>query len=172
MLRRHLGHVLGKIDEHCARLFGLCDLEGFANDFGHDLRREDLRRVLRDRPKHVDQVENLMTLLVQPGCCALPRDRDHGSPIHVGVRHASDQIRRARPERRHANTGTTGEPAVHVGHESCTLLVMRRHKADRTVQQCVHHIDVLFARNAEDELDLLVLEALDQELCCFHVYLQ
>jgi hypothetical protein len=57
---------------------------------------------------------------------------------------------------------------VDVGHEGGALLVVGRHEADRAVEQRVHHVDVLLARNAEDVFDLLVLEALDEQLGSFH----
>ena len=37
-----------------------------------------------------------------------------------------------------------------------------------TVQQRIHHVDVLFAGNAEDVLDTFVLEALDEQFSGFH----
>ena len=42
------------------------------------------------------------------------------------------------------------ESSVHVGHERRALLVARGDEADRAVEQDVHHVDVLLARDAED----------------------
>ena len=41
---------------------------------------------------------------------------------------------------------------------------MHRDELDRAAEQRVHHVDVLFARQAEDVLDAFVLEAAHQEL--------
>jgi hypothetical protein len=47
----------------------------------------------------------------------------------------------------------------------------RSDETDGTVQQRVHDVEVLFARNAKDELDSLVFQALDEQLSGFHVFL-
>ena len=87
-----------------------------------------------------------------------------GRAVHVGVGDAGDEVGRARTERRHAHAGAAGQASVHVGHERRALLVVRGDELDRAVEQRIHHVDVLFAGNAEDVLDALVLEALHEQL--------
>ena len=67
-----------------------------------------------------------------------------------------------------AHAGAAGEPAVNVGHESGRLFVPRRDEADGTAQQRVHDVQILFAGDAEDDLDALVLKAADQQFGGFH----
>ena len=127
-----------------------------------------LRRVLGDRLKEARQVQDLVTLLVQPRRRALARDADDRRPVHVGVGKTGDQVGRTGPQGRHANARPARQPAVDVGHEGRALLMARRDELDRAVEQRIHDVDVLLARNAEDVFDALVLEASYEELRCFH----
>jgi hypothetical protein len=88
--------------------------------------------------------------------------------VHVRVGHAGDQIGRARTQRGQADSGFPGQTPVDVRHESCALLVPRGSEADTAVEQRVHHIDVLFARQAEDVFHAFVLEALHHQFGGFH----
>jgi hypothetical protein len=97
----------------------------------------------------------LVTLLVHSGRRRLTGDRHHRRPIHVGVGDSGHEVRRA---------GT----AVDIGHEGGPLLVARGHKPDRAVEEGVHHIQVLFARNAEHVRQAFVLQAADKQLGGFH----
>jgi hypothetical protein len=59
------GHdVLGELEVRRAGLLGLGDLEGLADDLGHDVRTRDPRVPLRDRAEQLDQVHELVGLLV------------------------------------------------------------------------------------------------------------
>ena len=77
------------------------------------------------------QIEDLVALLVQARGRALPGDRHHRRAIHVRVRHAGDEVGRARPQRGQAHARLAGQPAVDVGHEGRTLLVARGDEPDR-----------------------------------------
>ena len=149
--------------------FSVCaTLNALRTISGHDLGLEDLRRVLGNRREQVHQIEYLVALLVQPGGRALAGDADDRRPIHVGVGEAGDQIGRARAQRRHAHARPARQPPVDVGHERRPLLVPGRDELDRAVEQRIHDVDVLFAGNAEDVFDALVLEASYEQLRCFH----
>jgi len=163
LLDLHLRDVLGEVDEGAARLLGLRDLEGLAHHFRHDLGCDDLRAVLRDRLEHVHEIEDLVAFLVQARGGTLPRDRDDGRAVHVRVRNAGDEVGGARAERGHANARAPGEAAIHIRHERRALLVVAGDELDRAAEQCIHHVDVLFTRNAEDVLHAFVLQALDQK---------
>ena len=66
------------------------------------------------------------------------------------------------PERGQAHARPAGQPAVDVGHEGGRLLVPGGDEADGAVQQDVHDVDVLFARDAEDGLHALVFQTADE----------
>jgi hypothetical protein len=86
------GDALWKVDEAAARPLRFGDLEGLANGFRHNLWLSQLGGVLGDRLEEVDQIQDLAALLVQAVGGSLAGDGDYGSPVHVGVRHASNQI--------------------------------------------------------------------------------
>ena len=70
------------------------------------------------------------------------------------------------PERAEAHAGPAGEAAVGVGHERRPLLVAHREELDRLrVVERLVQVERLLARDPEDVLDALVLEAPDEELC-------
>ena len=146
----------------CATLNALRTISGTMSGL------EDLRRVLGDRIEHADQIKDLVALLVQSGRGALAGDRHDRRAIHVRVGDAGDEVRRPGPQGGHAHPSAPGQAAVHVSHERGALFVVRGDELDGTVQQCIHHVDVLFAGNAEDVLDTFVLQALDEQFSGFH----
>ena len=120
-----------------------------------------------------------MGLLVDAVEPRLRGDGDERMRVELRVRDAEHQVDRARSERGQAHAGLARERAVRVGHERRASFVPRGHEADRRVDQRIDHVEVLLAREAEHELDALVLEALDDQpgngLCAvrgFHVPLR
>ena len=158
------GDVLGEIDEGAARLFRLGDLERLAHDFRHDLGFANLRAVLGNRRKEINQIEYLVAFLVQTCRRALARNGDDRSAVHVGVGDPRDQVGRTGTQRRHAHARAAGEAPVDVGHERRALLVMRGDEPDAAVEKRIHDVDVLLARNTEDVLDPFVLKAFNEQL--------
>ena len=69
-------------------------------------------------------------------------------------------------ERAEADAGAAGEAAVHVGHVGAALLVADGDEGDRGVGQRLVEVERLLARDAEDVLDALGLEALDEDVGC------
>jgi hypothetical protein len=98
----------------------------------------------------------------------LPRDRDEGRAVEVGVGDAGREVRRAGSERREADTRATGQAPVGVGHEGGPLLVPRRDEGDSRVQEGVQDVQDFLARQAEHVANLLVLETLDDQVGRFH----
>ncbi len=92
----------------------------------------------------------------------------HRSPVHVGVRDPGDQIGRAGPQRRQAYTRLAGQAPVYVGHEGGALFVPHGDEPDVAVEQRIHDVQVLFARNAEDVLDPFVLQATHKQFGTAH----
>ena len=74
------------------------------------------------------------------------------------------EVRRAGPERAQADARALGEPPVHVGHVRTALLVADGDEGDARALQRLVEIQRLLARDAEDVLDALGLEALDEEI--------
>ena len=53
---------------------------------------------------------------------------------------------------------------MHIRHEGGALLVPGGDETDATVEKGIHEVEVLFAGNAEDGIDALVLEAADEQV--------
>ncbi len=121
----------------------------------------------------------LVGLLVEAVQAGLRGDRDERMRVEVGVRDPEHQVDRARAERGQAHARTSRERAVGVGHERRAAFVTGRDEPDRGVRERIDHVEVLLARQPEDVLDPLVLEALDEQagngLCAvrgFHLALR
>ena len=159
------GEVLGQLDVGRPGLLQHRDAERLAHDLGDRPDAIDPRVPLRDRLEHPHDVDDLVRLLVELARGGLAGDRDHRRPVEVGVGDAGHEVRRAGSERAHRDRGTTGQPAVDVGHERGALLVPGRDVADRLVpRQRVEDVHRLLARDAEDVLAALGREAVDEEV--------
>ena len=161
-----LHHVVGQLEVGGARLLALGDGEGLAHRLGDDLRVVDARVPLRHGLHHPHDVDVLVALLVHLREARLARQRDHRRAVEVGVGEAGDEVGRAGPERAEADARPAGQAAVGVGHERPALLVPDRQELDRLgVVERIVQVERLLARDPEDVLDALVLEAPDEELC-------
>ena len=161
----HRGEVLGQLDVGRAGLLERRDPERLADDLGDGLDPLDARVPLRDRLEHPDDVDDLVGLLVELVGARLAGDRDHRRPVEEGVGDAGDEVRRARPERRHRDGGPAGQAAVDVGHERGALLVAGRDVADgAVVAQRVEDVHRLLAGHREDVLAALGREAVDEQV--------
>ena len=85
---------------------------------------------LGDRLEHAHDVDELVGLLVELVEGRLAGQRDHRRVVEVGVGDPGDEVRGARPERRHRHRRAAGQPPVDVGHERRALLVAGRDVAD------------------------------------------
>lgn len=68
-------------------------------------------------------------------------------------------------ERGQAHASATGQAPIDIGHERRALLVPRRDEADASFLDSEHKVKVLFAGDAEDDVDALRLEAVNEDLC-------
>ena len=159
-----LGDVFGQHDERRARSFGLGLLERLADHLGRGVAQGDHVAPLRERPVDRHEVDHLVRLLVEAVEAGLRHQGDQRMGVQLRVRDPEHEVERTRAERRQAHAGAARERAVDVGHERGAALVARRHEPDRRVGQRVDHVEVLFTREAEHELDAFVLEALHEEL--------
>ena len=139
--------------------------ERLAHGLADHARVVDARVPLGHGPQHVDGVDELVGLLVHADEVDLPGERHERRVVEVGVADAGRQVGGARPEGREADAGVAGEATVGVGHERGALLVARRDERDAlgAVEGLVE-VEGLLAGDAEDVLDALALETLDEEL--------
>ncbi len=124
----------------------------------------DLADPLRHRPEHlavVDLLERLATELSPPD---LADQQDHRRRVLERGVDAARRVRRARPARDEADPRAAGQLAVRVGHVRGADLVAADDEADRRVVERVEHREVALAGDAEDEIDAVQLELVDEDL--------
>ena len=163
---RRLHDVFGQLEVRGPGLLRGGDAERLAHRLRHHPRVVEPGVPLGHRPQHLDGVDELVRgLLVHAGEAGLTGERDQGRVVEGRVADAGGQVAGAGTERGEADAGLAGEPAIGVGHEGRALLVPGRHEDDQlgTVERLAE-VERLLAGDAEDELDALVLEAVDEEL--------
>jgi hypothetical protein len=88
-----------------------------------------------------------------------PGDQDHRHGAEMGIGRPGREVERARSERRDADAGLAGQPAMRRGHEGRGLLVPRQDQLDLGGAQRLDDVEVFLARHTEDAVDALVLRA-------------
>ncbi len=88
--------------------------------------------------------------------------------VHVGIRHAGEQIGGAGAERGETDAGLSGQPAIDIGHECRALFVTCGDEADAGVMQRIHECQILFAGNAENVFDIFIFKAADEQFGSIH----
>ena len=126
--------VFWELDKGRARLCALRHLERLAYDFWNNFRIQNLRRIAGNRLKQIHQIQNLVRFFVQPIGGCLAGDGHHRRMIHIRISNAGHQIGRAWPKRGQAHAGLTGQPTLHIGHESGALLMARGDKGNGGIQ--------------------------------------
>jgi len=140
-----------------------------AHDFGNGVGIADRRVPLGHRLEHLLDIHDLVRFLVQSRGGTLPGQRDQRRVIHVGVGHAGQQVGRTRPQCAKAARRIAGQAAIDLGHECRALFMPGQDEADLLrLFQRQHEVGILFAGHAEDIFDAFVLEALNQQIGCFH----
>ena len=160
----HVGHVLGQVDVGGAGFGGLGVLEGEAADLGHRVRAHDHLAAFGDGREHGREVEVLVARELHLLTRDLARDGHERRAVEEGVGHAGHEVGGARPQGRETHAGVAREATEDVGHEGGALLVARGDEANVGVLEREHEVEVLLARNAEDDPDPLCLETLYQYL--------
>jgi hypothetical protein len=90
----------------------------------------------------------------------------HAAELRVGG--GGHEVGGARPKRCHAHAGLAGVAAVGGGHEARALLMAGQDQLDRLrPRQTVQHVEILFARYAEDIFAALFLKALHEQVRSF-----
>ena len=105
-----------------------------------------------------------MGLLVHPLEVGLAGERDERRAVEEGVADRGDEVHGPGTERAEADAGAPGQAPVHVGHVGPALLVSNRDEGDRRARQRLVEVQRLLAGDAEDVLDPLGLEALDEHV--------
>ena len=105
-----------------------------------------------------------MGLLVHPLEVGLAGQGDQRRAVQEGVGHGGDQIGGAGAQRAQAHAGAAGQAPVGVGHVGPALLVADGNELDRGVGQRLVEVERLLAGNAEDVLNALGLQALDEHI--------
>jgi len=96
------------------------------------------------------------------GGAHLARDGDQRSRVHLCVLEGCDEVGCPWPGGGHSHTHPAGRHRVALGHMAGTLLMTGQHVTYRAVEQRVVGGENRPARNTEDRLHALVLEALEQ----------
>src|SRR5438445_13805993 len=92
--------VLGHLDFTCSGLLGLGQLEGLADHLGDNPGGFHARLPFGERPQVLDDVDALVSFLVDSIAAGLPGDRDQGRAVEVRVGDAGREVRCAWPEGR------------------------------------------------------------------------
>ena len=93
-----------------------------------------------------------------------PGDHDERDGVHVRVAERRDDVGGGRAARHHGHARTAGGVGVALGHVAGALLVAHEDVADRRVDERVVDGQDRTAGEAEHDLRLLHLEALDEGL--------
>ena len=120
---------------------------------------------LRDGPKNAHHVNILVILLVKVLQGGLPGQCQQGGPVYVCICYSRGEVCRAGSQRRGTDPRPTGQPSVDSGHERCSLLVTDGDDFDslRSAKR-IGKREGLFARNLEDEFNLLILKTLYEQV--------
>jgi hypothetical protein len=160
-----VGDVLGQFEMDGAGLFLLGQPNRLADAARNIVGACHLIGEFRDRPHHPHDIQDLEPALFRFLDRFLAGDHQHRHPAQLGIGRRCHEIGGSRSQRRQANAGLAGVPSIGRGHESRALLMPRQDQFDLgRSRQAVEEIKVLLAGHAEDVLDALVLEALDEQV--------
>jgi hypothetical protein len=162
---RALADVFRDVDQYRPRTAGGGDVEGSprdARDLGcvsHEI------AVLHHGVRDAGDVGFLEAVLSQHRLDALARDHDDRNRVHLGCQKAGDRVGGPGTRRHEHDTRPAGGARIAVRHVGGALLVAHEDQFDRGVDECVENRDRGPSGEAEDVLDALSFEALDQLLC-------
>lgn len=160
----HSRHVLRQLEMHRPRFLETRQPEGPPHHLRKRFRTLDARVPFRDRRQHPHDVDVLVAFLVDALEAGLAGNSHQRGAVELRIGDAGDEIGRPGAERGETDPGIAAETPVHVRHEGGALLVAGTHEADAGARsERVENVEDLLARHAEDVLDALVLEALDEQ---------
>ena len=117
--------------------------------------------MLGHRARYPDGVGFLERVRPDDGTADLSGNCDHGHRVHVGVAEGGYQVRGTRAAGDHCDSRPARDVCVPFGHVASTLFVAHEHVAYRRVEDWVVGREDGAARQAENDLGVLHLEALD-----------
>ncbi len=159
-------HVLGKRERNRTRPPGARGPERLLQQLGQALGPVDLRDPLAELRQEATVVDLLERLAIQHPAADLADQHHERGRVLEGDVQPRRAVGRAGPARHEAHAGSPGELAVGLGHHRRGALLACRHEPDRVpcVVQGVEHGQVALAGHAEDELDALRAQAVDQHV--------
>ena len=140
--------------------------ERLLQELGQALGAVDLRDPLAELRQEAAVVDLLERLAIQHPAPDLADQHHERGRVLEGDVQPRRAVGRAGPARHQAHAGSPGELAVGLGHHRRGALLACRHEPDRVprVVQGVEHGQVALAGHAEDELDALRAQAVDQHV--------
>ena len=162
-------HVLGQGDHHRSRPAGGGNREGTRDEFRDARRVVDLDRPFRDAAEKALVVDLLPGLALLDAARDLADEQDHRRGILHGDVDAGRRIGGARTARDEANAGPAGKLALAIGHHRRSAFLAADDGADRRIVQRIEHRQIGFSGHAEDTLDAVCFERVDDQLSAgFH----
>ena len=163
-VHRGVGDVLGNVDQHRAGATRGSDVESLGDHSRQVAGVGDEPVVLGDVHGHAGDGALLEGVGADGGGGHLARDHDDGDRVHHGVGERGHDVGGPRPARHHGHTGPARHVRITLGHVPGPLLVAHQDVADRRVEDGVVHGQDGAPGEAEDDLHVLHLEALDEGL--------
>ncbi|MCY1232038.1 hypothetical protein D9M72_445080 [compost metagenome] len=151
--------------------------EGAVDDERQVFRIEQRVRIERQRLHHAVLVGQLMQepATVTERIAAIDAgDHQHRDGILPGLRHRRDGVCEPRTGDDEGDTRLAADPGISIGHEARTLFMARGHMADLRCRQPAIKLDRVHPGDAENHLDAIGLEQIDQDFsnCFFRPHAQ
>jgi hypothetical protein len=140
------------------------DRESACHQFGNALGAIDLDHPFGDVAKEALVIHLLERLAFACMAGDLPDEEQHRDRILHGDVDAGRGVGRARPARHEADAGLPGQPSLAIGHHRGAAFLAADDGVDPGVVQSVEYGQIAFARHAENALDAVGFEGLDDQL--------
>ena len=157
-------HVLRQSHNHRPRPAGGSGLEGAVDVFRRALGVVEFGGPFSHGAEHLGVVHLLEGLAATHGLIDLTHEQDHRRGILLRHVHAGRGVGRARSAGDKTDAGLAGRLAVGLGHHGRPALLAANDHLDRNIVQRVEHIEIAFARDAEDVGDAVRDQPVDQNL--------
>ena len=145
------------------------DRKGAGDEFGNARGVVDLDHPFGDVAEEAPVVDLLEGLALLGVARDLADEQDHRDGILHGDVHAGRCVGGAGAARDEADAGLAGQLALAIGHHRRAAFLAADDGADRRIVQRVEHGKIAFAGHAEDALDAVGFQRLDDQLSAgFH----
>ena len=176
--RQRLGHVefleddvRRVLDVGRSRRSGLRDAQCVADDLVGLVGVFDARRVLHRRLDHgrlLDELDTTAADALLGDARALAAKEDHRGVLDLGALDRAGEVGQPRAERADGEPRLAGHPGHGLGHEACVLFVVRSDDGPATLLGGVEHVHEVRIGNAEQRVDALGFEQLQDSLVNLH----